>query len=339
MKPLGESGTVTGERRPAGAQPSYGRPPGILDSAGARCRAEGVAADPLRLGSMARVYLIWLGGGSCDGCTVAVTGGTRPSLEQLLAGGIPGIPKVELIHTDFSLESGAEWIENLVMAEHGELDAPYLLTWEGSVMDESLAGTGHWGGLGHDPEDGRQLTSRDWLDRLAPGAAALIAIGTCATWGGIPAAKGNPTGATGVGARLGPGYRSELDFPVINVPGCAPAGGNYLETVVKLLHFANGLGPRLELDSLGRPAWLFRHGAAVVECNMDERGAIDGYGGCIKLGGICIHCTMPEFQDQLHSEDGDSAVSLSASEVSLPPTNVSLSPTRRGVEHVLTRVS
>ncbi|MHB1535851.1 MAG: NADH-quinone oxidoreductase subunit B family protein [Acidimicrobiales bacterium] len=286
----------------------------VLESTVIRCQARVERSDPLRLGHLSRVYLIWLGGGSCDGCTVAMIGGTKPRLEQLLAGAIPGIPKVELIHSDFSVESGDAWTHNLVMAERGELDAPYILTWEGSVMDESTAGAGHWSGLGHDPETGKQLSSRDWLDRLAPGAAALVAVGTCATWGGIPAARGNPTGASGVGDRLGPGYRSRLELPLINVPGCAPAGDNYLETVVRLLSFANGLGPPPELDDLGRPAWLYRHTIRVgvpdrlvemgrwgnsAQCDMEDRGAVDGHGGCIKPGGFCIGCTMPGFPDRL----------------------------------------
>lgn len=255
---------------------------------------------------MAKMFLIWLGGGSCDGCTVAVTGATRPRVEQLLVGAIPGVPRVELVHTDFSVESGDAWIQNLVMAERGDLDAPYLLTWEGSVMDESTAGSGYWGGLGTDPETGGQLTSRDWLDRLAPEAAAVVAIGTCAAWGGIPAAGGSPTRATGVGDRLGPRYRSRLGLPLVNVPGCAPVGDNYLETVVALLLFANGLGPEPRLDRLGRPEWLFRSdagagasSATAVLCNMEERGVIDGYGGCTSMGGACIGCTMPDFPDRM----------------------------------------
>lgn len=256
---------------------------------------------------MDHVYLIWLGGASCDGCTVSVTGGTRPRFEQLLVGAIPGIPKVELVHSDFSIESGEAWINNLVLAQRAELDAPYVLTWEGSVMDESRAGTGYWGGLGRDPQDGRQLTSRDWLDRLAPGAAATVAIGTCASWGGIPAAAGSPTGATGVGKRLGPSYRSRLGLPLITVPGCAPAGDDYLETLLAVLLYANGLGPEPELDALGRPAWLFGHSVpegsgGSVPCNMEAGGAVGGYGGCASMGGICISCTLPGFPDRLAAD-------------------------------------
>jgi len=286
--------------------------------------------DPLALGPLRKVYLIWIGGASCEGCTVSVTGATHPMVEQLLTGSIPGLPRVELIHCLLSTESGAAWTANLLMAERGELDAPFILTWEGSVLDEATAGTGSWSGLGEDPVTGRQVTTSEWLDRLAPKAAAVIAIGTCASWGGIPAAAGNPTGAKGLTEHLGDTYRSAAGVPVVNIPGCAPLGDNYTETLAALLLHLNGLAPLPELDSLGRPAWLFTDtvhdsctrlsyydegvfatelsGAAclvelgcwgpVVQCNIAERGAIDGHGGCMSMGGICIGCTMPGFPDR-----------------------------------------
>ena len=286
--------------------------------------------DPYALGPLRKVYLIWLGGASCEGCTVATTGGTHPRIEQLLSGSIPGLPRVELIHTLLSTESGPDFIANLLMAERGQLDAPYLITWEGSVADESTAGSGFWGGLGEDPADGRQRTSREWLDRLAPGAAAIIAVGTCAAWGGIPAAAGNALGATGLGAYLGTGYRSAAGVPIVNIPGCAPVGDNFTETAAALLLHLNGLAPLPELDASGRPAWLYAetvHSSCarahyydegvfaaipeddgclvelgcwgpVVQCNMAERGMIDGHGGCMSVGGICIGCTMPGFPDR-----------------------------------------
>jgi hydrogenase small subunit len=286
--------------------------------------------DPAQLGPLRKAYLIWLAGASCDGCTVAVSGGTHPRVEQLLAGTVPGVPRLELIHTVLSIESGAEWVHNLYMAERGELDAPYVITWEGSVMDESVAGEGYFMGLGEDPQTGRQLTSLEWLERLAPGAAAVIAIGTCATWGGIPAAKGNPTNARSVTDHLGHDYRSAGGLPVVNVPGCAPIGDNYLEAAAAALLFLNGLAPVPELDELRRPAWLFgetgvrncprigyyeegvfakEYGGKeclvelgcwgpVVQCNIADRGQVDGHGGCMQMGGICIGCTMPGFPDK-----------------------------------------
>jgi len=295
-----------------------------------RSRAATRTTDPLALGALAKVYLIWLGGGSCEGCSVAVTGATHPRLEQLLAGAIPGLPRVELVHCLLSTESGSEWTANLLMAERGGLDAPYILTWEGSVLDESTAGDGSWSGLGQDPLTGRQIPTTEWLDRLAPGAAAVIAVGTCAAWGGIPAAAGNPTGSRGITDHLGDGYRSAAGVPVVKIPGCAPLGDNYTETVAALLLHLNGLAPLPELDDLGRPAWLFTetvHSSCarlsyyergvfaaeldgnaclvelgcwgpIVQCNITERGVIGGAGGCMSMGGICIGCTMPGFPDR-----------------------------------------
>ena len=286
--------------------------------------------DPLALGPLRKAYLIWLGGASCEGCTVAVTGGTHPRVEQLLEGAIPGLPRIELIQPLLAIESGPEYVHNLELAARGELDAPYIVTFEGSVVDETTAGEGFWSGLGADPRTGRQLTSTEWLERLAPGAAAVIAVGTCAAWGGIPAAEGNATGARGVGDHLGRAFRSAGGVPVVNIPGCAPVGDNYLETAAALLLFLNGLAPLPELDELGRPAWLYGrtvHASCarvdyydqgvfalgygdkgclvelgcwgpVVQCNMGERGVIDGQGGCMQIGGICIGCTMPGFPDR-----------------------------------------
>ncbi len=297
---------------------------------GVRSRAVEPDSSILRMGPLEKIYLIWMVGGSCDGCTVAVSGATHPRVEHLLAGIIPGLPRVELIHTVVSVEVGPEWTHNLFMAERGELDAPYVITWEGSVMDESIAGEGYWMGLGEDPQTGRQITSLEWLDRLSPGAAAVIAIGTCATWGGIPAAKGNPTNSMAVSDYLGKDYRSAFGVPVVNVPGCSPIGDNYLETAAAVCLFLNGLAPLPEFDELGRPAWLFgetvhRHcpragyyeegvfakeygdkeclvelgcWGPVVQCNITERGIVDGHGGCMQMGGICIGCTMPGFPDK-----------------------------------------
>ena len=140
---------------------------------GIRSRAVEPDSSRIRLGPLEKIYLIWMVGGSCDGCTVSVTGAVHPRVEHLLAGIVPGLPRVELIHTVVSTEVGPEWTHNLFMAERGELDAPYVITWEGSIMDESIAGDGYWMGLGEDPQTGRQITSLEWLDRLAPGSAAV----------------------------------------------------------------------------------------------------------------------------------------------------------------------
>ncbi len=286
------------------------------------------------------VHAFWLTGMSCDGCTVAVAGATSPTVEDLLNGKLPGLPKVILHHPVLSVESGHDFIEWYRKAWRGELDVPYVIIVEGSVPDERIAKRtgGYFSAMGvesspgenSDPWTDQPVSAAEWIRRLAPGAAATIAIGTCATWGGIPAAAGNVTSSMGVMDFLGREYLSALGLPVINVPGCAPIGDNFTELVGVVLMFLQGLGPLPEFDELGRPAWLFtetvhrgctRAGSyeegvfaekygdpeclveigcwgPVVQCNMVSRGAINGIGGCMKYGGICIGCTMPGFPDR-----------------------------------------
>lgn len=285
------------------------------------------------------VHIFWIAGMSCDGCSIALTGAANPSIEHLLRGVLPGVPRIVLHHPLFSLESGSDYLEPFRRAARGELGDPYLLVVEGSATDDSRAGDGYWSALGTgsptdatsgDGDEVRQpVRSMDWVTALAPGAVAAIAVGTCAAWGGVPAAAGNPTGAGSLADLLGSEYRSTAGLPVVAVPGCAPVGDNIVETIAAVLLHLTRLGPEPELDDLGRPAWLFdetvhrrcvragfyeegvfaraagEHGClielgcwgAVVQCNITSRGAISGMGGCMNAGGACNGCTMPGFPD------------------------------------------
>ncbi len=285
--------------------------------------------ERLQLGPLEKVYVIWLAGGSCDGCSIAVLGATNPRVEDLLAGIVPGLPKLILSHTALSVESGQDYLATLYKAARGELDAPYVVVLEGSVPDETKAGEGFWIAIGEE-EGGKPIPTAEWIKRLVPRAAATVAIGTCATWGGVPAAEGNATGAMGLMDFLGKDYRSTFGLPVVNVPGCSPVGDNFIETVAAVLLFLQGLAPLPEFDELGRPAWIYgetvhrncpRAGyyeegvfakeygdkeclvelgcwGPVVQCNISSRGMINGLGGCMNMGGICIGCTMPGFPDK-----------------------------------------
>ncbi|MBA3412497.1 MAG: hydrogenase expression protein HypE [Actinobacteria bacterium] len=286
-----------------------------------------------KLGPFERVHVFWLAGMSCDGCSIAVLGATAPSVESLLTGTLPGVPLLLLHHTAVQVEAGEAFMEPMRRAARGELEDPYVVVFEGSCADEDALGEGYWSAIGEevDGNGGKvQVPSAVWLRRLAPGAAAIIAIGTCATWGGIPAAINNVTDSMSVADWLGRDYRSALGLPVVNVPGCSPVGDNFTETVAVTLLFLQGLGPAPELDELGRPAWLFgetvhrtctRAGfyeegsfakkfgdkeclveigcwGPVVQCNITSRGAINHMGGCMNVGGACIGCTMPGFPDK-----------------------------------------
>ena len=125
------------------------------------------------------------------------------------------------------------------------------------MPNEELSGSGHWAAFGVDPTGGQPITTSRWIDQLAHHAGAVVCMGTCAAYGGIPAMRNNPTGAMGVGDYLGARWTSRRDIPLVNVPGCPAQPDNITETLVHVaLHLA-GAGPMPELDEQGRPRWLF----------------------------------------------------------------------------------
>ncbi|MDQ3609318.1 MAG: hydrogenase expression protein HypE, partial [Actinomycetota bacterium] len=278
---------------------------------------------------------------SCDGCSVSALGASHPSVENLVSGTIPILPKVVLHHPMLADDVGRDFMEAFREAAEGTLGAPYVMVVEGSIPDDqTLERSGQFAALGVGADWPRSLPASrgpdqplrasDWIWALAPGAAVSIAIGTCATWGGIPAAAGNITGSMGLMDYLGRDYRSSKGVPVINVPGCAPVGDNFTETLSEMLQYLEGMAPLPEFDDLGRPAWQFeetvhRHcpkagyyeegvfaeepgdtqclveigcWGPVVQCNIVERGAINHVGGYMVAGGACIGCTMPGFPDK-----------------------------------------
>jgi hydrogenase small subunit len=308
-------------------------------------RTGGEAARQKKSGA-SDVHILWISEGmSCDGDTVSVTAATLPALEDVLLGLIPGLPRVHLHNKVLAKETGDEFLAWFWAAKRGELD-PFVFVFEGSVPNERINGDGFWSSFGNDPETGQPITPNQWIDWLAPRSWATLAIGTCATYGGIHAMAGNPTGCMGVADYLGWNFRSAGGVPIVNVPGCPVQPDNFMETLTWLLYQAAGLAPMIPLDSGLRPTWLFgktvhegcdRAGyyeqgdfaldynspkclvrvgcwGPVVNCNVPKRGWMDGIGGCPNVGGICIGCTMPGFPDKfMPFMDEPPGSSLSAS--------------------------
>jgi len=276
------------------------------------------------------VHILWITAGlSCDGDSVSVTAAEQPSIEDVLMGAIPGLPKVYLHNPVLAYEVGDDFMKYFYQAEEGKLD-PFVLVVEGSIPNEKIKREGYWAAMGTDPVTKQPITTCEWIDRLAPKALAVIGAGTCATYGGIHAMAGNPTGCMGLADYLGWKWRSKAGLPIVNVPGCPVQPDNFMETVLYLLYEVAGLAPMIPLDDQLRPTWLFgktvhegcdragyyeqgdfalEYGSPkclvkvgcwgpVVNCNVPKRGWMRGIGGCPNVGGICIGCTMPGFPDK-----------------------------------------
>ena len=277
------------------------------------------------------VHILWTSEGmSCDGDTVSITAAMQPSIEEVILGLVPGLPKVHLHNKVLSPTLGGEdFLEPFRQAARGQL-GPYVFVVEGSIPNENINGDGYWTSMGNDPVTGEPITLNQWIDQLAPGAWAVVAVGTCATYGGIHAMAGNPTGCMGLADYLGWNFRSAGGLPIVNIPGCPVQPDNFMETLTWLLYQAAGQAPMIPLDDQLRPTWLFgktvhegcdRAGyyeqgdfaldynspkcqvkvgcwGPVVNCNVPKRGWMNGIGGCPNVGGICIGCTMPGFPDK-----------------------------------------
>jgi hydrogenase small subunit len=276
------------------------------------------------------IDVLWITAGlGCDGDTIAMTAATNPSIEDLVLGTIPGIPKVNLHNPLLAYTTGDAFLHVFEQAADGKLD-PFILVVEGSIPNERNKHEGYWAAMGTDRRTGQPITTCEWIDRLTPRAWAVVTAGTCSAYGGIHALAGNPTGCMGLPDYLGWTWKSKAGIPIVCVPGCPIQPDNFLEALLYLLRQAAGKAPMIPLDEGLRPTWLFaqtvhegcdRAGyyeqadfaadysshkcivkqgcwGPVVQCNVGKRGWINGVGGCPNVGGVCIGCTMPGFPDK-----------------------------------------
>jgi hydrogenase small subunit len=274
--------------------------------------------------------VLWLTAGlGCDGETISITAATQPALEELMSGALPWVPQITFHNPVLAYEVGEDFLDAFYRAAEGKL-TPFILVVEGSVPNEHNKQEGYWASFGTDRKSGQPVPTCDWIDRLVPHAWAVVAAGTCATYGGIHAMQGNPTGAMGLPDYLGWQWKSSAGIPIVCIPGCPAQPDNMTETLLYLLHQWAGRAPMIPLDDALRPTWLFgetvhegcdrggyyeqaefaeEYGSRqcivklgcwgpVVQCNVGKRGWTSGIGWCPNVGGICIGCTMPGFPDK-----------------------------------------
>ena len=196
---------------------------------------------------MNRVPVIWIELQDCAGNTEALLRSSAPTVDDLLF----DVLSLEFHHALMACAGNDAEHQLDDAVEH--FKGKYLLFVEGSIP---TAMNGNYGTIGPSGE-----TFQEHLARLSKDAAAVVAVGTCATFGGVPAASPNPTGAVGV-----------MDLvkgkPVINIPACPANPANMVGVV---LHYVlTGQVP--ELDSLLRPKFAFGYR---IHDNCERRAHFD----------------------------------------------------------------
>ena len=218
-----------------------------------------------------RPPVFWVQGQGCTGCSVTLLNSTHPSIADVLL----KIISLEFHPTVMAAEGEGAYEHMMRVAE--KFKGKFIFAVEGAVP------------VAHDGKccvvaeaDHHEVTMTEVTKVLAANAAAVLAVGTCAAYGGIPAGKGNETGAMGVSAFL---KKEGIPAPVINIPGCPPHPDWIVGTIgLGLQALATntlGLLVKQGLDANGRPKAFYKN----VHMNWCVNNA------------TCIGCTSPTFPD------------------------------------------
>jgi hydrogenase small subunit len=248
--------------------------------------------------------VIWLNAANCTGCTVSLSNLFSDSGPTDIADLLTNT--IDLIfHPTLMAAAGDLAVQQLNETAMGS----YILAVEGGIPTAFNGNTCLlWSENGHD------VTAMEAMERLAPNAAAVLSIGTCASYGGIPAAGSNPTGIVSVGEFTGQN--------TVNMPGC-PTHPDWI--VWTIAHLLTGETP--ELDDRNRPTALYgteihktcpRKGQGEANTFGDGQKCLkplgcrgpetrsdcpsrkwnNGTNWCIGAGAICIGCTERDFPDK-----------------------------------------
>src|SRR6476646_10268152 len=120
--------------------------------------------------AVSEVHVVCITAGlGCDGDSVSITAATQPSIEDVLLGAIPGLPKVHLHNPVLAYAVGDDFMRPFHQAADGQLE-PFVLVVEGSIPNEKIKSEGYWAALGNDRATGQPIPTCTWIDRLAPKA-------------------------------------------------------------------------------------------------------------------------------------------------------------------------
>lgn len=219
-----------------------------------------------------RPSVIWLHFQECTGCTESMLRAEHPTLEKLI------LDIISLDYHETLFAAAGHQVEAARKSAMEQHKGQYILVVEGAIPTRDGGIYCKIGGQ----------TAIELLKECAADAAAVIAIGSCASWGGMPSTDPNPTGASSVAKVLGK--------PVVTIPGCPPNPYNFLSTVVHFLTFGN----LPAVDHLGRPKFAY---SRLIHENCERRAHFDAgrfakeFGDLDHRLGLCLYklgCKGPE---------------------------------------------
>ena len=255
-----------------------------------------------------RQSVIWLSFQECTGCTESITRSHSPTLESLM------FDFISLDYDETLMAVSGEAAEAARQAAMAANKGKYIVVVEGSIPTKNGGIYSVIGGV----------SNLQMLQDTVKDAFAVVAVGSCASFGGIPMARPNPTGAVAV---------SELvhDKPLVNISGCPPIP----LAMTGVLSYILSFGKVPELDHLGRPKAFYGetihdrcyrrpfYERGLFADGFDDEGARQGwclykvgckgpvtYNACATLkwnGGVsfpiesghpCLGCSEPDFWDQ-----------------------------------------
>jgi len=264
--------------------------------------------------------VIYLQTAGCSGCAVSMLNSASPTIKNVLIDQIaPGVHinlKFHPVVMAAAGEMAIQVLEDTTKRQKGE----YVLVVDGAVP---TADGGVYGAIGE--RNGRPVTMLQRVAELAQDALAVIAMGTCASFGGIPAAPPNPSGCVSIQKAL---EIKGIKKPLINVPGCPPHPDWFVGTVAGII--LGGLPKAEDLDDFLRPKAFY---GKLIHENCPRRAYFDegkfakkfGDEGClyelgckgpithadcplrkwnsgtnwvIGAGAPCNGCTQPEFPNE-----------------------------------------
>ena len=263
------------------------------------------------------IPLVWLPGAACTGCSISLLNSASPTIKNILVDQIiPGVHINLRFHPTIMAGAGEQVIkalEDTMTLKKGN----YVLAVDGAIP---TGPTANYCVMGE--RNGKAVNIEARFTELAENALAILAVGTCAAFGGIPAAPPNPSNSQPVRKVL---EAKGIKKPLINIPGCPPHPDWFVGTVASIL--LKGLPKPEELDDNLRP--LAFYGKLIHE-NCPRRAYFDegkfakkfGDEGClyelgckgpityadcptrhwnsgtnwvIGAGSPCLGCTQPEF--------------------------------------------